>query len=156
MAYFTENNKSETLPACPMGTRHRAGSGVGGVCCPGPKEEHDLAVSTGEKGVRLMAIRDKRTLVAITQDARRVIRDIRGRVGLSRRVLEQRAKLGKGYVKDVELGRTQSAEAARLTRLLQVVQREATRGAVPTKVMAGGARPLKRGGEAGRGRAAKR
>jgi ribosome-binding protein aMBF1 (putative translation factor) len=90
-----------------------------------------------------MAITEKRGLVPITQDARRVIRDIRGRVGLSRRVLEQRAKLGKGYVKDVELGRTQSAESARFKRLLQVVQREATQGEVPTKVMAGMARALK-------------
>jgi hypothetical protein len=90
-----------------------------------------------------MAIREKRALVPITQDTRRVIRDIRGRVGLSRRVLEQRAKLGKGYVKDVELGRTQSAECARFTRLLQVVQHAATQGQVPTKVMAGVARALK-------------
>src|SRR5712692_11817830 len=126
-----------------MGTGHRAGSGVAAVCCPGPNEEKDPAVSTREKGVRLMAIIEKRALVPITQDARRVIRDIRGRVGLSRRVLEQRAKLGKGYVKDVELGRTQSAECARFTRLLQVVQREATQGEVPTKVMAEMARALK-------------
>ena len=90
-----------------------------------------------------MAIREKRTLVPITQDARRVIRDIRGRVGLSRRVLEQRAKLGKGYVKDVELGRTQSAEFARFKRLLQVVQHAATQGQVPTKVRAGVDRALK-------------
>jgi transcriptional regulator with XRE-family HTH domain len=90
-----------------------------------------------------MPTTEKRALVPITADARRVIRDIRGRVGLSRRELEQRAKLGKGYVKDVELGRTQSAESARFKRLLQVVQREATQGEVPTKVMAGMARALK-------------
>jgi len=90
-----------------------------------------------------MPTTEKRALVPITADARRVIRDIRGRVGLSRRELEQRAKLGKGYVKDVELGRTQSAESARFKRLLQVVQREATQGEVPTKVMAEMARALK-------------
>jgi hypothetical protein len=90
-----------------------------------------------------MPIREKRALVPIPADARRAIRDIRGRVGLSRRELEHRAKLGKGYVKDVELGRTQSAEVVRFTRLLQVVQREATQGAVPTKVLAGMARALK-------------
>ena len=90
-----------------------------------------------------MPTTEKRALVPITADARRVIRDIRGRVGLSRRELEQRAKLGKGYVKDVELGRAQSAESARFRRLLQVVQREATQGAVPTKVLAGMARVLK-------------
>ncbi len=55
-----------------------------------------------------MPTREKRQLVPIAEDARRVIREVRGRVGLSRRVLEQRAKLGKGYVKNVELGRTQS------------------------------------------------
>jgi len=90
-----------------------------------------------------MAIMQKRELVPITEDARRVIREVRGRVGLSRQVLEQRAKLGKGYVKDVELGRTQSAESARLKRLLQVVQQAAKQGQVPTKVMAGVARALK-------------
>jgi ribosome-binding protein aMBF1 (putative translation factor) len=90
-----------------------------------------------------MPTTEKRALVPITADTRRVIRDIRGRVGLSRRELEQRAKLGKGYVKDVELGRTQSAESARFKRLLQVVQREAAQGEVPTKVMAGMARALK-------------
>ncbi len=98
---------------------------------------------------------EKRALVPIPADARRVIRDIRGRVGLSRRELEQRAKLGKGYVKDVELGRTQSAEAARLTRLLQVVQREATRGAVPAKVLAGVTRVLKSVEKSGPKRTAK-
>jgi hypothetical protein len=92
---------------------------------------------------------ETRALVPITDDARRVVRDIRGRVGLSRRVLEQRAKLGKGYVKDVELGRTQSAEVARFTRLLQVVQREATRGAVLAKVLAGVTRALKSMGKPG-------
>jgi len=86
---------------------------------------------------------EKRQLVPITADARRVIRDIRGRAGLSRRVLEQRAKLGKGYVKDVELGRTQSAEVARFKRLLHVVQHAATQAEVPTKVMAGVDRALK-------------
>lgn len=64
-------------------------------------------------------------------------------MGLSRRVLEQRAKLGKGYVKEVELERTQSAECARFTRLLQVVQHAATQGQVPTKVMARVDRALK-------------
>jgi hypothetical protein len=81
---------------------------------------------------------EKRELVPITEDARRVIREIRGRLGLSRQVLEQRAKLGKGYV-----GRTHSAESTRLRRLLQVVQHAAAHGQVPTKVMAGVARALK-------------
>src|SRR5262245_40388428 len=90
-----------------------------------------------------MPTKETRDLVPITQDARRVIQDIRGRVGLSRRVLEQRAKLGKGYVKEVELGRTQSAEVARFKRLLQAVQHAATHGQVPPKVMAGVGRALK-------------
>jgi ribosome-binding protein aMBF1 (putative translation factor) len=90
-----------------------------------------------------MPTREKRQLVPITEDARRVIREVRGRLGLSRQMLEQRAKLGKGYVKDVELGRTQSAEFARFKRLLQVVQHAATQGQVPTKVMAGVDRALK-------------
>lgn len=90
-----------------------------------------------------MPIMKKRELVPITEDARHVIREVRERLGLSRQVLEQRAKLGKGYVKDVELGRTQSAESARLKRLLQVVQQVAGQGQVPTKVMAAVARALK-------------
>jgi len=102
-----------------------------------------------------MSTLEKRALVPIPADARRVIRDIRGRVGLSRRELEQRAKLGKGYVKDVELGRTQSAEAARLTRLLAVVQREATRVAVPAKVLARVTRALKSVAKPGPKRTAK-
>jgi len=90
-----------------------------------------------------MPTKEKRQLVPIAEDTRRIIREVRGRVGLSRQMLEQRAKLGKGYVKDVELGRTQSAELARLKRLLQVVQQVATQGQAPTKVMAGVARALK-------------
>jgi ribosome-binding protein aMBF1 (putative translation factor) len=90
-----------------------------------------------------MPTREKRQLVPITEDARRVIREVRRRLGLSRQMLEQRAKLGKGYVKDVELGRTQSAESARLKRLLQVVQQVATHGQVPTKIIVGVARALK-------------
>ena len=90
-----------------------------------------------------MPTREKRQLVPIAEDARRVIREVRGRLGLSRQLLEQRAKLGKGYVKDVELGRTQSAELARLKRLLQVVQQVATQGQVPTKIIAGATRALK-------------
>jgi ribosome-binding protein aMBF1 (putative translation factor) len=90
-----------------------------------------------------MPTREKRQLVPITADARRVIREVRGRLGLSRQTLEQRTKLGKGYVKDVELGRTQSAESARLKRLLQMVQQVATHGQVPTKIIAGVARALR-------------
>jgi len=90
-----------------------------------------------------MPTREKRELIPIIEEARRVIREVRGRMGLSRRMREQRAKLGKGYVKDVELGRTQSAELARFKRLLQVVQHVATQGQVPTKVMARVARALK-------------
>ena len=90
-----------------------------------------------------MPTREKRELIPIIEEARRVIREVRGRVGLSRQMLEQRAKLGKGYVKDVELGRTQSAEFVRFKRLLQVVQHAATQGQVPTKVRAGVDRALK-------------
>src|SRR5215470_6240970 len=81
--------------------------------------------------------------VVIPDDARRVIREARTHLGLSRTVLEQRAKVGKDYVKKLELGRRQSAEASRLRRVLQVVQQAATKGQVPAKLTARIARAVK-------------
>jgi predicted transcriptional regulator len=90
-----------------------------------------------------MATTAKPDFVAIPADARRVIREARTHLDLSRTVLEQRAKVGKGYIKKLELGRTQSAEAARLRRVLQVVQQAAARGQVPAKLTAAIARTVK-------------
>jgi transcriptional regulator with XRE-family HTH domain len=72
-----------------------------------------------------------------------VVRETRTLLGLSRETLEKRAKVGTDYVKKLELGRRPSAEAARLRRLMQVVQQAAARGAVPAKLTARIARVAK-------------
>ena len=74
--------------------------------------------------------------VVIPDDVRKVIRETRALVGLSRSDLEQKAKVGTDYVKKLELGRNQSAEATRLRRILQVVQQAAVRGKAPAKLTA--------------------
>ena len=81
--------------------------------------------------------------VTIPQDARSAIRETRNLVGLSRTVLEQRAKVGTDYIKKLELGRSQKAEIGRLRRVLQVVQQAAAKGKAPTKLTARIDRALK-------------
>jgi predicted transcriptional regulator len=78
----------------------------------------------------------KPEFMVIPAEARKVIRETRVQLGLSRAVVEQRAKVGKEYVKKLELGRSQSAETARLRRVLQVVQQAAARGQAPAKLTA--------------------
>ena len=78
----------------------------------------------------------KPEFIVIPEEARRVIRATREELGLSRTTVEERAKVGTDYVKKLELGRSQSAEAARLRRVLQVVQQAATRGKAPDKLIA--------------------
>jgi transcriptional regulator with XRE-family HTH domain len=74
--------------------------------------------------------------VVIPAEAGRVIREARTQLGLSRTLLEQRAKVGTDYVKKLELRRRPSADATRLRRVLQVVQHAAARGQVPPKLRA--------------------
>jgi predicted transcriptional regulator len=81
--------------------------------------------------------------IVISDEARRVIRETRTHLGLSREALEQRAKVGTDYVKKLELGRRQRAEAGRLRRVVQAVQQAAARGEVPTKLTARIARVVK-------------
>jgi predicted transcriptional regulator len=81
--------------------------------------------------------------IAIPEDARKVIRETRTLVGLSRATLEQRAKVGTDYIKKLELGRRPSAEATRLRRVLQVVQQAAARSKAPAVLQARIARALK-------------
>ena len=78
----------------------------------------------------------KPEFIVIPEEARRVIRETREQLGLSRTTVEQRAKVGTDYVKKLELGRSQSAEADRLRRVMQVVQQAAARGKAPTKLTA--------------------
>jgi predicted transcriptional regulator len=51
-------------------------------------------------------------LIRVPEDARRVVREIRTRLGLSRATVEKRAKVGTDYVKRLELGQWQSASSA--------------------------------------------
>ena len=81
--------------------------------------------------------------IVISDEARRVIRETRTHLGLSRETLEQRAKVGTDYVKKLELGRRQRAEAGRLRRVVQAVQQAAARGEVPAKLTARIARVAK-------------
>ncbi|HXG18950.1 MAG TPA: hypothetical protein VNN62_07745 [Methylomirabilota bacterium] len=85
----------------------------------------------------------KPEFITIPEEARRVIRETRTLVGLSRTALEQRAKVGTDYIKKLELGRRPSADAARLRRVLNVVQHAATQGKAPAKLQARIARVIK-------------
>ena len=69
-------------------------------------------------------------LIAVSAEARRVIRELRTQLELSRATLEQRAKVGTDYIKRLELGRHPSVDARRLRRVLQVLQQAAPRGQV--------------------------
>jgi hypothetical protein len=74
--------------------------------------------------------------VVIPAEAGRVVRETRLHLGLSRTLLEQRAKVGTDYVKKLELCRRPSAEGSRLRRVLHVVQQAAARGQIPPKLRA--------------------
>jgi transcriptional regulator with XRE-family HTH domain len=81
--------------------------------------------------------------IEIPEDTRHVVRETRLLAGLSRTTLEQQAKVGTDYLKRLELGRRPSAEAARLRRVLQVVQLAATRSKASAKLTARIARVVK-------------
>jgi predicted transcriptional regulator len=74
--------------------------------------------------------------IVVPEEARRVVRETRTLLGLTRATLEKRARVGTDYLKKFELGRRPSAEATRLRRVLQTVQQAAERGKVPAKLMA--------------------
>jgi predicted transcriptional regulator len=90
-----------------------------------------------------MATKNMPEFVPIPEDVRKVVRETRTLVGLSRDTLEQRAKVGTDYIKKLELGRRPSAEVSRLRRVLQVVQQAATRGKAPAPLQARIARAVK-------------
>jgi transcriptional regulator with XRE-family HTH domain len=92
--------------------------------------------------------------IEIPEDTRHVVRETRLLAGLSRTTLEQRAKVGTDYLKKLELGSRPSAEAARLRRVLQVVQHTATRSHAPAKLTARIARVVKAIAKPGRPTAA--
>jgi predicted transcriptional regulator len=74
--------------------------------------------------------------VVIPTDARVVMRETRTHLGLSRATVEKRAKVGTDYLKRLEGGRQQHVDAARLRRVLQVLQQAAARGQVPATLTA--------------------
>ncbi len=81
--------------------------------------------------------------IAVPEETRRVMRELRTQLGLSRATIEKRAKVGTDYIKRLELGRHPNVEAARLRRVLQVIQQAAERGKVATSLTAGLARAMK-------------
>lgn len=81
--------------------------------------------------------------IAVPEDTRRVVRELRAQLGLSRATIEKCAKVGTDYVKRLELGRHPNVEAARLRRVLQVIQQDAERGKVSTLLTARLARAVK-------------
>jgi hypothetical protein len=60
--------------------------------------------------------------IAIAGECQQVVTEARGRLGLTPRALDKRARLGSPTVADVESGRTQSTVLAPLTRLRKVLQ----------------------------------
>lgn len=93
--------------------------------------------------------------VEIPEDTRHVVRETRLLVGLSRTTLEQKAKVGTDYIKKLELGRRPSADAARLRRVLQVIEQAAARSKAPAKLTARIARVVKAVAKPGRPTAAR-
>ena len=83
-----------------------------------------------------MATQKMPEFVPIPADVRKIIRETRTLVGISRATLEERAKVGTDYIKKLELGRRPRAEVSRLRRVLQVVQQAATRGKAPAPLQA--------------------
>ncbi len=81
--------------------------------------------------------------IAVPEETRRVVRELRAQLGLSRATIEKRAKVGTDYVKRLELGRHPNVEAARLRRVLQVIQQAAERGKVSGPLTARLARAMK-------------
>jgi predicted transcriptional regulator len=94
-------------------------------------------------------------LIAVSTEARRVIRDLRTQLELSRATLEQRAKVGTDYMKRMELGRHPSVDATRLRRVLQVLQHAAMRGQVSAQLTTRLARVVKAVGQSSKSAAAR-
>ena len=66
-------------------------------------------------------------LIAVSLEDRRVLRDLRTQIGLSRATIEQRARVGTDYMKHLESGQYPRLEATRLRRVVQVLQQAAAR-----------------------------
>ena len=82
--------------------------------------------------------------IIILDADRRAIRATREQLGLSRATLERAAKVGKTYVKRLELGGRQSTEATLFTRLVKALHQRAEKAEVPAKTKAGLLRVVQR------------
>jgi predicted transcriptional regulator len=90
-----------------------------------------------------MATHTAPEFIAVAEDTRRVVRELRTQLGLSRATIEKRAKVGTDYIKRLELGRHPNVEVSRVRRVLQVMQQAATRGKVSAPLAARLARAVK-------------
>jgi hypothetical protein len=89
-------------------------------------------------------------VIAVSPEARRVVRELRTQLGLSRATIEQRAHVGTDYMKHLELGRRPSLEATRLRRVVQVLQQAAARRQVSAPLTRRFARVVKAVGQPGK------
>src|ERR1700751_4534090 len=90
-----------------------------------------------------MATQGELELIPLSAEARQVVRELRGQLGLSRATLEHRAKVGTDYLKHLEGGRHPSVEATRLRRVVQVLQHATVRGQVSAQLTTRLARVVK-------------
>jgi predicted transcriptional regulator len=82
-------------------------------------------------------------LIAVSPEARRVVRELRTQLGLSRATIEKRARVGTDYMKHLESGQYPRLEATRLRRVVQVLQQAAARGQVSVQLTTRFARVVK-------------
>ena len=82
-------------------------------------------------------------LIAVSPEARRVLRELRTQLGLSRATIEQRARVGTDYMKHLESGQYPRLEASRLRRVVQVLQQAAARRQVSAHLTTRFARVVK-------------
>ena len=89
-------------------------------------------------------------MIAVAPEARRVLRELRTQLGLSRATIEQRAHVGTDYMKHLESGRSPSLEATRLRRVVHVLQQAAARRQVSAGLTSRFARVVKVVGQPGK------
>ena len=89
-------------------------------------------------------------MIAVSPEARRVLRELRTQLGLSRATIEQRAHVGTDYMKHLESGRQPHLEATRLRRVVQVLQQAAAHRPVSAPLTRRFARVIKVVGQPGK------
>jgi transcriptional regulator with XRE-family HTH domain len=89
--------------------------------------------------------------MSISETHRKVLRETREQLGLTQAALEKKARVGKTYAWYLETGTTRSTAVAPFLRLVTALHKEAARGQVPTRLMAGLQRLMKDVAKHGRG-----